>query len=370
MRIGIDAHAIGTGAGGNETYIRSLIAALRAPAPEFDFTALALRDVIGRDPDCVMGMPTFPLRLHSSILRTPFELPWAAWRLDLDLIHVQYNAPPLCPCPFVVSLHDVGWERHPDLFTPGMRRRLALLVPGTLRRAARVFALTHAIKHEIHETYGTALDRIDVVSPGVDPAFFERHSPESITSARSEYRIPNDYVLYVGALQPRKNLVRLAAAFKRVVDRHPSLPHALVLAGKKTWLYDEVIDSIESLRLGDRLIFTGYVAQEHLISLVQGASVFAYISLYEGFGLPVLEAMAAGTPVLTSSTRALREVAGDAAVICEPLDDVSIEAGLEQILLDAPLRAQLQALGTQRASHYSLQAMARSAIAGYQSALS
>jgi glycosyltransferase involved in cell wall biosynthesis len=321
----------------------------------------------GVSPTMLAGWPVVPLPRTSSILRVPITLPRAVQRSGADLLHVQYNAPPVTPCPFVVSVHDIGWIKYPQLFTPAMRSRLTLLTPNTLRRARRVFALTQAIANEIAEEYGTPLDRIDIVSPAVDPIFQPAHTEASIASVKNRYHLPEEFVLYTGALQPRKNLTRLATAFARLVKK--GLPHSLVIAGRRAWLHKGMLEEIEKLDLGDRIHFTGYVEQDDLPVLYAAARAFAYVSIYEGFGLPVLEALASGTPVLASSIPAIQEVAGDAAHYCNPLDIEDIERALERILTDATLQSTLRATGPKRAANFSRKGMATAALEGYALAL-
>lgn len=363
-RIGIDAHAIGSRAGGNETYMRELLFALREHAPRRDFVVYAQRGV---SPTMLAGWPVIPLPRASSLWRVPITLPRAVQRSGAGLLHVQYSAPPVCPCPFVVSVHDIGWVKHPQFFTPGMRSRLALLTPNTLRRARRVFALTQAIAREIAEEYGTPIERIDVVSPAVDPVFQPDHSGASLDAVKDRYHLPKEFVLYTGALQPRKNLTRMATAFARLAEK--GLPHALVIAGRRAWLHKGMLEDIERLKLGDRVHFTGYIEQADLPCLYASASAFVYVSIYEGFGLPVLEALASGTPVLASSIAAIEEVAGDAAEYCHPLDVDDMERALERVLTDTALQSALRAAGPKRAAKFTRKAMATAALEGYRRAL-
>ena len=364
MRVGIDAHAIGTRAGGNETYMRELLHALREFGEDGEFLAMVNRGTSCQDAG---GLETQELPVLPSVLRVPLVLPWAAWRARLDLLHTQYIAPPYCPCPCVVSVHDIGWVKHPELFPAQMRKRMALLMPGTLRRAARVFVLTEAIKREIVETYGVSPERIDTVSPAVDPRFFIRPEQASIEAVRRKYGLPDLFVLYMGALQPRKNVARLAAAVAHLRER--GLPHALVIAGERTWMYGETLAAIESLRLGNRLVFTGYVEGADLPSLMHAADVFAYVSLYEGFGLPALEALACGVPVLASTDPAIQEVVGNAAHTCDPFEVDAITAGLARILEDQVYAQGLRTAGPRRAAVHTREAMAAAAMAGYRKAL-
>ncbi|MBX7257787.1 MAG: glycosyltransferase family 4 protein [Candidatus Hydrogenedentes bacterium] len=364
MRVAIDAHAIGTGAGGNETYMRELLFALDAHAPNLDVFALMHH---GARIEGATRLKTYALANVPSALRVPLQLPVAVLRTRSDLLHVQYNAPPVCPRPYVVSIHDVGWVHHPELFPPAMRGRLNALTPGTLRRAARVFALTEAIRREIADAYGTPIEKIDVVAPGVDPRYFAQASTDSLAAVRAKYGLPDEFVLYVGAVQPRKNLARLAEAFARLKDR--GLPHALVIAGKQGWLADDAMKPIAALNLGDRLRFTGYVDARDLPTLMAAAAAFAYVSIYEGFGLPVLEAMACGTPVLASSASAIREVAGDGALCVDALSVDAIEDGLIRVLTDSNLRESLRRKGPLRAAQFTRESMARAAVRGYEKAL-
>jgi glycosyltransferase involved in cell wall biosynthesis len=365
MRIGIDAHALGTGIGGNETFIRQLLRALRIVAPETDVLAIVHAELHGQ-PGAAEGFPTCPLPTRSAWLRVPFVLPWLAWREKLDLLQVQYTAPPYCPCPYIVALHDIVWKHSPETLPVIDRYRLAAFAPRTLRRACRVFCLTEAIKQEAHEIYGVPLDKVDVVSPAVDAIYHPIRDEAVLSAVREKYRLPADFVLYVGALQPRKNLVHLAAAFARLKDR--GLPHRLAFTGKRTF-YGPIAEDIDRLDLGDRLIFTDYVETDDLPRLMCAASAFAYISLYEGFGIPVAEALACGTPVLTSTAPALVEISGGAALTCDPFDVDAIEDALVRLLTDSELRDRCRRAGPERARHYSLENMGRAAVEGYRKAL-
>ena len=362
MRIGIDAHPIGTHAGGNETFIRELLEGLQFITPETDIVAYVNKAFHG-DSQMVGGFATWPLRFKSSWVRVPIELPIAAHRSRADLLHVQYIAPPMCPCPFVVTVHDIVWAKYPEFLPRVTRMRLETFVPWTVRRAARVFAVTNAMREAIADEYGIPLDRIDLIQTACDPMFHPETNSEVLEYCRRKYSIDGDYILYVGALQPRKNLARLAAAFARLKEK--GLDHKLVIVGKKTWLYEEMLKEIGDLELGDRIIFTGYVDQADLPGIISDAAAFAYVSIYEGYGLPVIEAMACATPVLASTDPAITEVAGGAALHCDPLSVKAIEDGLVRILTDTELRNSLKELGPKRAAHFTRENMARAAIEGY-----
>ena len=366
MRIGIDAHALGTQAGGNETFIRELLYGLLEIAPDYDIIPLVFREFAEKG-DGVGGYNLAAMPQVSSWLRVPFVLPWVAWRNKLDLLHVQYIAPPVCPCPFVVTVHDVVWEVMPELMTPLDVNRLKRLVPHTVRRAARVFAVTDAMREAISQTYDYPRDRIDLVQTSIDPRFMPITDPQRHREVRRKHGIDGPFVLYIGALQPRKNLLRLAQAFAQLDE--VGLDHKLVVVGKKAWLYDDMLQGIEALNLGDRIVFTGYIDGEDLPTLLTMADAFAYVSLYEGYGLPVLEAMACGTPVLTSTDPALTEVTGGHAVYADPLNVDHIANGLTRILSESELRQRLQIEGPQRAGQFTRHRMARQALEAYGRAL-
>jgi glycosyltransferase involved in cell wall biosynthesis len=231
----------------------------------------------------------------------------------------------------------------------------------------RVFVLSEAMRAELVAFYGFPEDRIDVVAPAVDARFTAPLEEDAVEAARDKYGLPETYLLYAGALQPRKNLDRLFEAYAKA--RREGAPARLVVAGRKAWMTDSLSQTLHRLELENDVVFTGYVDDPDLPALMRGARAFAYVSVYEGFGIPVIEAMACGTPVLTSGIGALAEVAGDGAATCDPLDVDAIAAGLTAVAGDETLRARLRLAGPRRAARYSHQAMADAAAAGYARAL-
>jgi len=222
------------------------------------------------------------------------------------------------------------------------------------------------MKREAGEVYGVSPDRIDVVPNAVDPMYKPVDDPAESDGIRKRYGLDGPFILYVGALQPRKNLVRLATAFQRLQKR--GLPHKLVFTGKATY-YGPIAEQIHALNLGDRLVFTGYVDAAELPRLMAAADAFAYVSLYEGFGIPVVEALSCGTPALISTDPALCEISGGLAHAVDPLDVDAIEAGLLRVITDEALRTRVRSEGPARARFYSPENMARSALKGYQTAM-
>lgn len=370
MKIGIDAHAVGTGLGGNETYISRLLDALGQQESSHEFVAYfasedAAKPWRGRYENVTVNV----YKWSSRIPRLLLELPARAAADRLDLLHVQFVSPPVCPVPVVPLIADISYEYFPQFFDPLEVLQFKASIRWSARRARRILTVSESSKRDLVNTYGVPPDKIDVAHLGVDLQRFRPSTSSDKTKApSSEYGIREPYLLAVGNLQPRKNLVRLIEAFLELKRERPELPHSLALVGKAAYRHDEIFRRIQDLGLGDQVVFTGYVPDEDLPALYRGAAAFAYPSLYEGFGLPVAEAMACGVPVLTSNLSSMPEVAGDAAVLVDPEDTRSIAAGLLRILTDPRLAAELSEKGFRRARGFTWERTARLALATFEAA--
>lgn len=365
MKIGIDAHAIGTSAGGNETYMQELVYSLTEFAPDINITAFINKNISANL--LPKNIKTYPLSFNSSAMRVLFGLNSAASKSKIDLMHLQYNAPLNPYCPFVVSIHDLCWKKHPEFLKKSERFRLKMLIPLTIKKASRIFALTNAIKEEISQIYSVPIEKIDVVQPSINPIFKPNKDNDVLKNIKAKYNLSDEYIIYLGAIQPRKNLVRLAEAFSRIIKK--GFPHKLVIIGKRAWLYKEMLTTINNLKINDKIIFLGYVERKDIPAILSAAACFTYISIYEGFGIPVVEAMACGVPVLTSSDKALQETAGDAALICDPYNIESIEEGIIKIITNTDFSSNLIEKGIKRANYFSRKKMASEALNGYKNAL-
>lgn len=302
--------------------------------------------------------------------------PWVLRRIGADLVHgPAFVGPVLAPCPAVVTIHDLSFLRFPALFRPANRLYLAVLTRLSARRARRLIAVSAETAGETTRLLGVPPERIDVVYHGVDPMFHPLPAGE-VASFRQRRGLPERFVLFVGTLEPRKNLVRLVEAFARIgggggaVGDRPQLRARLVLAGGKGWLYDELFARVEALGLGEQVTFPGYVASDELPLWYNAATALAYPSIYEGFGLPVLEAQACGTPVLTSNVSSLPEAAGEAALMVDPYDVEALAAGLHRLLVDEPLRHELRERGLVHAGQFSWPRAAQETVRVYRRALS
>ncbi len=368
--MGVNAHLLSLDRGyrsaGINWYIYNLLQHLPEADPWIDYTVF-LHD---------LGFPgTARLRLqfsHWPTHRPPVRIlweqaaqPWAVRRAGLDLLHCPAFVGPLSGAtPLVVTVHDLSFLLFPEGFRGWNRTYLRLMTGLSVRRARRVIAVSESTRQDLVRLYGLAPDRVDVVHNGVDAAF-RPLPPGEVAAFRSKRGLPEQFLLTVGTLEPRKNLVRLVEAYSRLP--RPRIP--LLLVGGKGWLYDEILNRIEDLDLADEVCFVGYVTAEELPCWYNAAEALVYPSLYEGFGLPALEAMACGTPVVTSSTSSLPEVVGQAGVLVEPTDVAALTAALERVLADAGLRAQMRAAGLSQAGGFSWPKAASGTVQSYRRAL-
>lgn len=344
--VAIDADVLGRRRTGDETYIANL---LRELAPLADQERLA---AVTRRPDLVPeGIEAVELPARSQIARMAVGLPRALRRLRPALGHFNYVIPPAYRGPAVITVHDLSFERDPGLMRPRDRFFFRTLVPRSARRADRVLAVSERTRDDLVERYGVVEEKIVVTPNGVDPVFHPNgDAPE---------RPP--YALFVGGIQPRKDPLSAIEALG-LLDGDLSL----VLVGDEKRGGDEVRGAVRRLGLEQRVELTGHVERERLAELYRGAACLVFPSRYEGFGLPVLEAMASGIPVVAASAGAVPEVAGDAAILVEPGDPVGLAGGIERALAD---RERLVAAGLERAKQFSWAETARRTLAVYRELL-
>ncbi len=257
---------------------------------------------------------------------------------------------PLRSVPTVLTVHDLIFRRYPQHHKPLNRWYLNATMPLFCRRADHIIAVSEQTKRDVMAAYGVPADKITVIYEAAD-ARFRPQPPDVVAAARNRYRLPERYLLFVGTLEPRKNLIRLLAAFERLHAMR--LTDALVIVGKRGWLYDEFFARLEASPAKRAVIFPGWVDDADLPALYAGSQALAFPSEFEGFGLPVLEAMACGTPVVCSSTSSLPEVAGDAALLVDPLDVDALTAALSRVLGEPEFAAEMRQRGLRQAAHFS-----------------
>ncbi len=269
-----------------------------------------------------------------------------------NLLFVPAHVLPLyAPVPTLVTVHDLGYRHYPQAHGRFSRWYLDWTTRRHARVATRLIADSLATKVDLVRFYQADPDRVQVVYLGRDPQLSRVDDAATIATVKAKYQIAGAYLLYLGTLQPRKNLVRLVQAFQQATATDGSLK--LVIAGRKGWLYEEIFAEVERLRLTERVIFTGYVSAGDKAALLSGATAYLFPSLYEGFGLPILEAMACGVPVLTSNSSSMPEVAGEAALLVNPHDTAAIAEGVRQLLRDADLRYNLVQQGYRQLDRFA-----------------
>jgi glycosyltransferase involved in cell wall biosynthesis len=305
----------------------------------------------------------------------PFSRLWTHLRLSAELaahppglLLVPAHVLPLIhPRRSVVTIHDLGYLHEPQAHRPLDRLYLDFSNRFHVRAATRLLAISQATKDDLVSRYGVAPERVAVTYLAAGEDMHPVDDPTRVAGVKSNRGIMGDYLLYVGTLQPRKNLTRLVQAFAPVAIQQPGLQ--LVIAGKKGWRYDEIFAQVHRLGLEGRVLFTGYVVSEDLPALYTGALAFVFPSLYEGFGMPVLEAMACGAPVVASNTSSLPEVAGDAALLVDPTDVAALSAALSRMAGDAALRCELRGRGLVQAARFSWDRCARETLAAMNEAM-
>jgi glycosyltransferase involved in cell wall biosynthesis len=295
-------------------------------------------------------------------LWTHARLSWEMVARPPDLLFVPSHVLPLIhPRRSVVTVHDLGYHYYPQAHTLFQNVYLRWSTHYNARTATCVLADSEATRRDLLQYYHIDGDKIAVVYPGRDESLVPVADPVRLAAIRARYGIPGPYLLYVGTLHPRKNLGRLIAAFAANFHSPAASLRSLfsdlhlVLAGQKGWLYDDIFAQVRRLRLEDRVLLTGYVPDEDLPALLSGALAFVFPSLYEGFGLPVLEAMACGTPVICSRVSSLPEVAGDAALLVDPHDIDDLAQALAQMVAGDELRRELVARGSRQVARFSWQ---------------
>jgi len=351
---------------GVSQYIHALLRTLPAVADGLRLTAYL--GAAGADEFAGWQVRRFRLPANRPPLRILWEQvlqPLALLRAGVDLLHAPVNVGPfLRPCRLVVTVHDLSFMLYPEAFRPAQRTYQQVMARWTARHAERVITVSASTKADVIHLFGVPAERIVVVPNGVDEAY--RPLPRAeVEEFRRRRSLPERFLLCVGTMEPRKNLSRLLEALARVPEAPP-----LVICGGKGWYYDAIFAAVERLGLHDRVQFAGFVPQAELPLWYNAASWFIYPSLYEGFGLPALEALACGAPSIVSRASSLPEVVGDAALLVDPHDTDALAAALTQALAKGELAAALRQAGPVRAAQFSWQRTARETAAIYNTLLS
>jgi glycosyltransferase involved in cell wall biosynthesis len=363
MRFAVDAHAIGRHLTGNEVYIRGLLGGFAEIDRRSEFIAYF------SEPEAERWIPErFAVRRVS---KSPYvRLGWDLMRLigadRPDLLHVQYTAPLFARVPTIVTVHDVSFIEHPEYFTVRRRSQLRLTVGRSVKRAARILTVSEFSRDAILRAYNIAPEKISVIPNAANPIFRVVGRERAFAAVRNRLHFDAPFILSVGDLQPRKNQIGLIAAFSKLLTECPQLKHHLVLTGKETWFTPKVLDAARACGFASRIHFTGFVSDEELLELYNACDCFVFPSFYEGFGLPILEAMACGRAVACSNTSAMPEVADGAGLLFYPHQTSEITRAMKDILLDSELRGRMERLGLQRAAGFTWKKSAQATLEVYR----
>jgi glycosyltransferase involved in cell wall biosynthesis len=350
MRISVDAHAIGCRLTGNEVYIRNLLKQFARLDDDSELIAYISKEGVKAD---------LPARIRTrSVSQNPYkrlgmDLPQHLLRDRPDLLHVQYTGPLFSAAPLVVSVHDVSFLEYPQYFTRFRSLQLRLTVQQTVQRAARVLTPSEYSRRAILMHYRIPEDKVVVVPNAVASQFRPIEREVARAAIQKKFGIGRPFVLTVGDLQPRKNHVGLLHAFEDVLQAEPKLPHDLVFVGKETWYSRELHRAVDRSSVQDRVHFAGFVEDADLVKFYGACDLFVFPSFYEGFGLPILEAMACGRAVVCSRVTAMPEVANAAGILFDPDSKEEIARAMLDVLLNSELRVRLERLGLHRAAGFS-----------------
>jgi glycosyltransferase involved in cell wall biosynthesis len=369
MRIAFDGTTLTPGRTGVGYYTEHLLQHL---AKEVAATGDELVVMSNKPIDTQVPLPPH-VRVHEGH-RFPIRIGWmqlrAAHALDAvrpDVAHFTNGMIPYgSPVATVVTVHDMSLRLYPRCHP---LRRLLLnrpLMHVAIRQASSIVTVSESARRDLLRLHGVPSERVSVVHEAASPVFRPIQDRAWLDDIRARYGLPPRFILYVGTIEPRKNLMRLMTAF--AAARRAGIPQRLVCVGPYGWSSSDLSGHIEKLGVKDAVHFTGYVPFEHLPAIYNLGDFFVFPSLYEGFGLPVVEAMASGVPVLTSNTSSLGEIAGDAAITIDPTDTDAMEDAIRRLATDAGLRRDRSERGLQRARHFSWTQTARQMLAVYHRA--
>jgi glycosyltransferase involved in cell wall biosynthesis len=364
MRFSVDAHTIGCHLTGNEVYIRNLLNQFA----RLDSTSAFIAYVSKAEAQSLVPSRIRTRRVSENpYKRLAWDLPARIREDQPDLLHVQYTGPMFCRVPLVVSVHDVSFLEFPRYFTPYRATQLRLTVGRTVERAAAVFTPSEFSRDAIIRHYKIDSSKVIVTPNAVSSQFRPVDRRAALSAIEKKFKLRGPFVLTVGDLQPRKNHMGLLRAFESVMREYPQLRQQLVFVGKETWYSKELHEAVNASGMCGRVHFAGFVDDTDLVQFYGACDLFVYPSFYEGFGIPILEAMACGRAVACSGTTAMPEVADAAGILFDPNSTTEMAGAIRDVLLNPELRMRLERLGMQRASLFSWEKAASRTLDVYHS---
>ena len=367
MNIGIDAHVIGDKSGGNETYYKNLIQQICEVVTDEEIylyfngqkNSLMIKD------NNKSNINRRNFKTHSAIKRNISYLPGYVQKDKLDLIHLQYFPIINKKCSIVGTIHDISFEHYPGYFTKKSLLLSKVLIPKMAKQADKILTVSNFSKQDIADRYNINPEKIIVTHLAASENFKVIKDHDLLEKVKNKFEINGDFILTVGNLQPRKNLSRLFTAYINMRDKK-LIDEKLVVVGKKAWLFSDIFKFAYESKYRNDIIFTDYVEEKDLALLYNKAKIFVYPSVFEGFGLPPLEAMSCGAPVITSNVTSIPEVTGDAAILFDPWSVEDIEEKIVNTINNKELCCKLSELGIKRAAAFSWRRTAQKTLKVYK----
>jgi len=289
----------------------------------------------------------------------PIKLTFSS-KLDV-FFSLGHYGPRFSKVRYCITIFDLSYLHYPNLFNRDDLYQLKSWSSYSIKNSAHIFAISQSTKNDIVHSYGVNPSKVTVTYMGYDEKKFKPQTRAKIAKVKKKYKIEGDYIIFVGTLQPRKNIERLIEAFHKLV-RNSKLEirnFQLIIVGRRGWLYDSIFEKVKKINIEDKVTFTGYVSDSDLPALISGAKAYVLPSLWEGFGIPVIEAQARGTPAVVSNTSSLPEVVGNSAVLVDPENVNSIANGIKKVLTNEELRGDLVKRGYANVKRFSWQKCAQ-----------
>lgn len=371
IHVGLNAHLLSLSrsyrGAGISWYIFNLLKNLAQVSPDFCYSAF-LNERAFQEPSLTLHRSVWPTqRPLVRILWEQLVQPLALRRTGVNLLHaLAFVAPLAAPCPFVVTVYDLSFWRYPDAFRPFNRWYLRQFTTHSVKRARAVIAISESTRQDVIHLLGAPPQKVHTIYCGVDESF-QPLPPAEVAAFKSARGLPDTFVLFLGTLEPRKNVDGLIRAYASWRQRESNAP-PLFIAGGKGWYYHHIFSLVESLNLTDSIRFADYIPQSELPLWYNAASLFVYPSHFEGFGLPVLEAMACGTPVITSTASSLPEITGPngAAGLVNPTDTEALAEAMRQVMNNRDQRTSMAEQGLARAAGFRWGKTARETVEVYR----
>ncbi|MFH1369566.1 MAG: glycosyltransferase family 1 protein [Elusimicrobiota bacterium] len=370
MRIGINARYIQKQATGIENYLSQIISNLKRIDSKNEYVLFFGSDkpVPGGFPSDNFAVDVPKFKTNSQLKRLFWEhfyLPSAITRNKIDVFHEpSFIAPMFKKCPTVITIHDLAFIIHPECFTFKNVLYFKAMMKRSIESSDYVIAVSESTKNDIINRFKVSPEKVKMIHSGVNEYFHRIEDKKAIKPVLEKYGITRDFILNVSLISPRKNLLNLLKSFKLMREKK-SVDYQLVITGAKGWLYEDIFKAVSDLSLQKDVVFTGYVSDSELLCLYNSAKIFAYPSVYEGFGFPALEAMACGCPVVASNTSSLPEICGDAALLVEPADLDELSDALYRMLTDSKLREDMIKRGFVRITKFSWRNTAKETLSLY-----